>query len=154
MFLISTFLRSSLQTRGGGGEEGDHSSKPLRVIKKLFTDRNIKRIASLLCQVPTCVCLYITTKKRPANSLLNVITTSIPNKITQLLAWLMNKAPAKCQCEFDRQINKQVFCNERKRVAERLSSSGEPTLFRVTGSLIMIPDQPFVKALRWGINDV
>lgn len=34
----------------------------------------------------------------------------------------MNEPSAKCKCEFDRQINKQVFCNERKRVAERLSS--------------------------------
>lgn len=94
-----------------------------------------------------------TTKKRPANSLLNVITTTIPNKTTQFLAWVTNEPPAKCQREFDRQINKQVFCNEKKRVAERLSSSGEPTLFRITGSLTIL-DQPFVKALRWGINDV
>lgn len=34
----------------------------------------------------------------------------------------MNRLPAKCKREFDRQINKQVFCNERERVAERLSS--------------------------------
>lgn len=68
----------------------------------------------------TSICLYILWWWKDQKILCWMLFLQLYNKTPRLLAWLVNRLLAKCNSEFYRQINKHVFCHERKGVAERL----------------------------------